>query len=299
LDIDDQPTSQMSEGEIPSWFLGDAGTVVTLGLMSGGNTLMPGNRRTVRLVRQPVSMVGRAPTWAPSPAGPGASARPAAPAGHVENGAGEMAGIGAVLATDTSNPPNLVVSRLVYGGAAAFTKPSDMFGEDRLKKNDQIVAIDGRDVRGMQPVDVRPLLLGPVGSNVSLMVKRAKYDRPVEIVLRRRAESMQTQFVPLEPSNINVMMMQAPPPPRASPPPQPAPLNVAPLRVMQPRPPEPEYTKRAPERTQTIVHAPAPAPMKVGVGLVLRERSDGCHSVKRLKPGQAHTLKSTAWGDFP
>jgi hypothetical protein len=209
----------------------------------------------------------------------------------VENGVGEMAGIGAVLATDTCNPPNLVVSRLVYGGAAAFTKPSDMFGEDRLKKNDQIVAIDGRDVRGMQPVDVRPLLLGPVGSNVSLMVKRAKYDRPVEIVLRRRAESMQTQFVPLEPSNSNVMMMQAPPPPRSSPPPQPAPLNVAPLRQMQPRPPEPEYTKRAPERTQTIVHAPAPMPMKVGVGLVLRERLDGCHSVKRLKPGQAHILK--------
>eukprot|EP00802_Teleaulax_amphioxeia_P008056 Tamp_08064.p1 GENE.Tamp_08064~~Tamp_08064.p1 ORF type:complete len:769 (-),score=168.39 Tamp_08064:81-2297(-) len=39
--------------------------------------------------------------------------------------------------------------------------------------------------------------------------------------------------------------------------------------------------------TQTVVHAPAPPPTKVGVGLVLRERSDGCHSVKRLKPGQA------------
>ena len=91
-----------------------------------------------------------------------------------------------------------MVSRLIYGGAAAFTKPSDIFGEDRLKVRDQIVAIDGYDVRGMQPVDVRPLLLGPVGSNVALMVKRAKYDRPVEIVLRRRAESNQTQFVPLE-----------------------------------------------------------------------------------------------------
>ena len=286
VDIDDAPTSQMSESEVPAWFLGDAGTVVTLGLMSGGNTLMPGNRRTVRLVRQPVSMVGRAdPPWT-SPGGPGAAAKPTAPPGHVENGAGEMAGIGAVLATDTSNPPNLVVSRLVYGGAAAFTKPSDLFGEDRLKKGDQIVAIDGRDVRGMQPVDVRPLLLGPVGSNVALMVKRAKYDRPVEIVLRRRAESMQTQFVPLEPSNSNVMAMQAAPAPSAPPPPRP-PQNVPPVREQPRPPPQPEYAKRAPMPTQTVVHAPAPPPTKVGVGLVLRERSDGCHSVKRLKPGQA------------
>jgi len=204
---------------------------------------------------------------------------PSALAAPLQSSTGEMAGIGAVLATDVNG--NLVVSRLVYGGAAAFSKPNDLFGEDRLKKKDQIVAIDGRDVRGMQPVDVRPLLLGPVGSNVALMVKRAKYDHPVEIVLRRRAESMQTQFVPLESNNhtpLTVQERQAAP--RA--PPQYNPPQV----LEQPRtPPQPEYSK--PQPMQTTVQAPAPSPLKVGVGLVLKERSDGCHTVKRLKPGQA------------
>ena len=36
--------------------------------------------------------------------------------------------------------------------------------------------------------------------------------------------------------------------------------------------------------THTHTHT---AREQVGVGLVLKERSDGCHIVKRLKPGQA------------
>ena len=266
LSIDNRPTAGMSEGEIPEYFLGEAGTVVELGLGRPGTAIGHGQRH-VRLVRQPISFLDNAtPALAPEENG----------------GSGEMAGIGAVLATDANG--NLVVSHLVYGGAAAFTKPNDLFGEDRLKKKDQIVAIDGRDVRGMQPVDVRPLLLGPVGSNVALMVKRAKYDRPVEIVLRRRAESMQTQFIPIEPSKSYPVAM----PERRSPQPPPAPQQPYPREVYeQPPQPQPEYLNRSPQMSQTQVQVPAPSPLKVGVGLVLKERSDGCHIVKRLKPGQA------------
>ena len=116
----------------------------------------------------------------------------------------------------------------------------------------------------MQPVDVRPLLLGPVGSNVALMVKRAKYDRPVEIVLRRRAESMQTQFIPIESSKgYPVVLPEA----RSPPPPQAAPQQTYPVdgfQPSQPPQPQPEYLSRGPQMAETRVQAPAPSPPKVG-----------------------------------
>jgi len=36
VDIDSEPTASMSEQQVPHWFVGEAGTVVTLGLMSTG-----------------------------------------------------------------------------------------------------------------------------------------------------------------------------------------------------------------------------------------------------------------------
>jgi C-terminal processing protease CtpA/Prc len=66
--------------------------------------------RLVKLTRQPLERVG----------------------GYI----GEVGGIGAVLAQDANG--NLVVSRLIYGGAAAQIKPSDFFGEDRLKRYDKV-----------------------------------------------------------------------------------------------------------------------------------------------------------------
>ena len=111
LSIDHRPTAGMSEGQIPEHFLGEAGTVVELGLGRPGTAVGHGQRH-VRLVRQPISILDNA-------------APQLAPEGNGETG--EMAGIGAVLATDVNG--NLVVSHLVYGGAAAFTKPNDLFGE--------------------------------------------------------------------------------------------------------------------------------------------------------------------------
>ena len=48
-----------------------------------------------------------------------------------------------------------------------------------------------------------------------------------------------------------------------------------------------EFVTRPPEPVHTYVDVPAAAPIKVGVGLVLKERPDGSHTVKRLKPGQS------------
>eukprot|EP00961_Rhodomonas_salina_P180027 2429882-Rhodomonas_salina.3 len=45
-------------------------------------------------------------------------------------------------------------------------------------------------VRGLQPVDLRPLLIGPVGSNVTLKIKRAKYEEPVDITIRRKPDQV-------------------------------------------------------------------------------------------------------------
>lgn len=69
-----------------------------------------GDDRVVKLTRQPLERVG----------------------GYI----GEVGGIGAVLAQDANG--SLVVSRLIYGGAAVQIKPSDFFGEDRLKRYDKV-----------------------------------------------------------------------------------------------------------------------------------------------------------------
>jgi C-terminal processing protease CtpA/Prc len=81
----------------------------------------------------------------------------------------EIAGIGAVIAQDVYN--NIVVTKLIYGGAAGTCKPSDIFGEDRLHRGDIILAVNGRSIHDMTPSTVRPLLNGPVGSPVVLLVK--------------------------------------------------------------------------------------------------------------------------------
>jgi C-terminal processing protease CtpA/Prc len=159
VSVDGRPCRDIHPDQISMWFLGEPGTAVLLVMADP----LSGWEREVRLVRQPLARVG--------------------------SFNGEVAGIGAVLASDTLG--NIVVAKLVYGGAAAQVKPSDLFGEDRLKRYDIIVDVDGKDVRGLTPADLRPMLVGPVGSIVRLKVKRAKYDIPIDIELRRKATQMQ------------------------------------------------------------------------------------------------------------
>lgn len=118
----------------------------------------------------------------------------------------------------------------------------------RAQRNDHIVAIDGRACVGVSPADLKPALLGPVGSEVTLSVKRTKcenshrtepspcrcprrsrccglsprrrlparfrYEVPIDITIRRRAYAMQTQFVPFDSDDAKkAALANAPPPP--------------------------------------------------------------------------------------
>ena len=240
--------------------------MISLGIKSFNSS----HSRVVKLIRQPIQESGRSF------------------ASFNQN----LVGIGAVLASDIYG--NLVVARLLYGGAAAYCKPNDLFGEDKLKKNDIVVAIDGRDVRGLQPIDVRPMLLGPVGTNVTLLIKRAKYEQAVEIVLRRRPQVMQTEVVPVianqEALKKSVASIPHSPPRKAQ-----AVVPKEPPRNIHPFPQQAVGAPVPDQQFQVIKEVPRMEAfedqrgkmVKVGVGLVLRERADGSHTVKRLKPGQA------------
>lgn len=108
-----------------------------------------------------------------------------------------------------------------------------------------------------------------------LSVKRAKYDTPIDIELRRRAAQMQTQFVPLEQA-LSESAGLVP--------------NISTTTVRQSA--ASVFPTSKPSRASPASQPPPAAPLhvtgeKVGVGLVLKESPDGSHSVKRLKPEQA------------
>ena len=112
VDIDSFPTARIPETEIAQWFVGEAGTLVTLGLMSDS---VASAKRQVRLTRQPISAVGASVHVHGLESSTNRSFSPARnrlPADYarppVQNGsaADELAGIGAVLASDVNG--NLV-----------------------------------------------------------------------------------------------------------------------------------------------------------------------------------------------
>ena len=139
LSINGRSTLGMSDHAIRRALTGQPGTPVNLIV-----------RRAYSTIEQPVSLIRK----------------PLEPLVPEEN---EIAGIGAVIAQDVYQ--NIVVTKLIYGGAAATCKPSDIFGEDRLHRGDIILAVNGRSVHDMNPNTVRPLLTGPVGSPVVLLIK--------------------------------------------------------------------------------------------------------------------------------
>lgn len=76
-------------------------------------------------------------------------------------------GVGLLLEdcdTPSYNNYNVTVKRLSEGGPADLSK--------QIQKGDKILRIDGKDVVGMRTADLGPLLIGPVGSAVSLQMLR-------------------------------------------------------------------------------------------------------------------------------
>lgn len=107
-----------------------------------------------------------APTLAPA-AKPAAAPAPARPTASQQRAAvpaddGSVVGIGVGLALDSNH--NLCISSLLPGSPA---KRSGL-----LEEGDILRYIDGKDVRGLVPEDVRPLILGRPGTFVTLSVQR-------------------------------------------------------------------------------------------------------------------------------
>jgi carboxyl-terminal processing protease len=86
---------------------------------------------------------------------------------------GEYEGIGAYV--DTTQDFLTVVSPIVGS-------PAEKAG---LKTGDQIIAIDGQDLTGMNPELVRQKVLGPAGSTVHLTIRREGVDQPLEFDIVR------------------------------------------------------------------------------------------------------------------
>ena len=139
VNIDGKPPFGMSAAEIRKALIGPPGSSITLILRHPYSS----HSRTVELQRMPLEPISE---WTK-----------------------EVAGIGAVIAQDINS--NIVVARLVYGGAAGTCKAADIFGEDRLHRGDIILAVNTRSVHQMSTEQVAPLLTGPVGSTVKLLIK--------------------------------------------------------------------------------------------------------------------------------
>ncbi len=86
---------------------------------------------------------------------------------------GEYEGIGAYV--DTTKDYLTVVSPIAGS-------PAEKAG---LRSGDQIIAIDGQDMTGVNPELVRQKVLGPAGSTIHLTIRREGVDQPLEFDIVR------------------------------------------------------------------------------------------------------------------
>jgi hypothetical protein len=111
---------------------------------------------------------------------PSAAQRSSGSAAHAHSAQAQTAipsdhcGVGMMMAEDGGN---LKVMGLVQGG------PADK--SHAIQKGDLLVEIDGKSVVGRSIVEVRPSLLGPRGSSITIGLARTPGSRPVRITLIR------------------------------------------------------------------------------------------------------------------
>jgi carboxyl-terminal processing protease len=87
--------------------------------------------------------------------------------------AGQYEGIGAYVDTDGEF---LTIISPIPGS------PAETAG---LRAGDQIIALDGQDVTGVDPKEVRLKVLGPAGTQVQLTIRRAGEAQPLEFTITR------------------------------------------------------------------------------------------------------------------
>lgn len=86
---------------------------------------------------------------------------------------GEYEGIGAWV--DTSGEYLTIISPIPGS-------PAEQAG---LRAGDQIIAVDGKDVTGVDPEVVRKRVLGPAGTQVRLTIRREGVEEPFDVVITR------------------------------------------------------------------------------------------------------------------
>jgi C-terminal processing protease CtpA/Prc len=98
-------------------------------------------------------------------------------------------GVGLYLDFDPPGSQNLVVYTVLY------RSPAD---KAKVKPGDQVLKVDGREVKGKSLEEVAQMIRGPVGSSVTLTLVRAGVPREVSLV--RKALKAKAQAVLPPPS---------------------------------------------------------------------------------------------------
>jgi hypothetical protein len=111
---------------------------------------------------------------------------------------GDHCGVGMMMAEEGGN---LKVMGLVPGG------PADK--SHAIQKGDLLVEIDGKSVVGRSIVEVRPSLLGPRGSSITIGLARTPGSRPVRITLIRDKPSASKPAPPPAPAPYSQQMPQS------------------------------------------------------------------------------------------
>ena len=183
---------------------------------------------------------------------------------------GSVVGIGVGLALDSNH--NLCISSLLPGSPA---KRSGL-----LEEGDVLRYIDGKDVRGLVPEDVRPLILGRPGTYVTLSVQRGNTQivarmaraKPTAEAAAPRAGS--TTAPKADANTFSSAYAQA----TANK--QEVQQNNAPQQ--QAPAPEPPKARQVPQPTNSSLFRPAPSaggkedePELCGIGIVLSQNANG------------------------
>ena len=159
----------------------------------------------------------------------------------------------------------------------------------RILRGDEVETIDGVNVRGKTINDVRPLILGPAGTFVTLGLRRESEDAVVYVRVMRE---------PVRLGEVLVPGMRA----KAE---EPAPVALSPVRAQAPPPEQPQAPPAPPSRAAvgraaaTLDPQPQPqpqpsqppvqqaAPQMCGVGVVLVQVGGGAVCVKSVNKGGA------------
>jgi C-terminal processing protease CtpA/Prc len=187
-EVDDRDVSGMQPHQVKGLVMGAPGTSITLGLKRGS-----GHPFYVRLTRAHIvpssknsdTSVGN---WsAPLPDSKTVAAsvdkHPSAPPPSVESG-----GIGVGIALDTSG--QLRVTSLTPGG------PADR--SELIKIGDILKSVDSHNIAGRSAAAVKPYIVGPVGTPLTLVVIRGRTPITVRLVRSRAQTAPPPAAAPLQ-----------------------------------------------------------------------------------------------------